>query len=140
MGGFLGISARRQFTDVMQWRGVGYSRLAAGTGPMGSWVAEAELWAVPAGATEPQLLVRDRFSASLISGGTAILEHAWTWWWPEQGAEQTDTNDDDWTDDSPGNVAGAATVAGDPFAYDALYLMAFAPADTFKLGVASDCP
>ncbi len=139
MGGYLGFAARKRLTDVVQWRGVGYVRLDAGTGPQSAWAAEAELWAIPAGTTEPQLLVRDRFSATLVSGGVAIVDHAWTWWWPEQGIEEIDSSDDPWVDQTPGNVAGAATIGGDVFAYDAVHMMAFAADRSFKLGVASDC-
>jgi hypothetical protein len=140
MGGFLGIAAPTRLTDVEQWRGVGWVRLDAGTGPQGAWVAEAELWAIPAEASEPQLLVRDRFSATLISGGNAVVEHAWTWWWPQQGIEEVDVDNGGWTDETPGNMAGAATIDGDLFAYDAAHMMAFATDRAFKLGVVSDCP
>lgn len=140
MGGYLGLAARKRLTDVVQWRGVGYVRLDAGTGPQSAWAAEAELWAIPTGATEPQLLVRDRFSATLVSGGFAIVDHAWTWWWPEQGLEEVDSSDDSWADETPGNVAGAATIGGKTFAYDAAHMMAFEADRSFKLGVISDCP
>jgi hypothetical protein len=140
MGGFLGISARKWFTDVMTWRGVGYVRLDAGGGPQGAWAGEAELWAIPAGASEPQLLVRDRYSATLVTGAIANVEHAWTWWWPEQGLEERDASAGEWSDLTPGNVAGAVTIAGDMLAYDAVHLMSFASDRAFKLGVVSDCP
>jgi hypothetical protein len=139
MGGYLGFAARKRFTDVVQWRGAGYVRLDAGTGPQSAWANEAELWAVPAGATEPQLLVRDRFSATLVSGGIAIVDHAWTWWWPEQGIQEVDSSDDPWVDETPGNVAGAASIGDDTFAYDAVHMMAFEADRSFKLGVVSDC-
>jgi hypothetical protein len=140
MGGFLGISARKRFTDVMTWRGVGYVRVDAGSGPQGQWIGEAELWGVPAGASEPQLLVRDRYSANLLAGGAALVDHSWTWWWPEQGLEETDAAEGDWIDQTPGNVAGAVVVDGDTLAYDATQLMSFEADRAFKLGVVSDCP
>jgi len=140
MGGYLGISARRQWTDVLQWRGVGYARLDATSGPTGQWAAEAELWAIPQGEVAAQLLVRDRYEATIVAGGTALVDHGWTWWWPAQGAPEQESESGTWSDDTPGNTAGAATIAGDPFAYDALHLMAFASDRTFKLGVVSDCP
>ena len=140
MGGYLGISARKRFTDVMSWRGVGYVRLDAGSGPQGAWVGEAELWAIPAGASEPQLLVRDRYSATLVSGGAASVDHAWTWWWPEQGLEEIEDGEGEWIDETPGNVAGAVTIDGDMLAYDATHLMSFTSDRAFKLGVVSDCP
>jgi hypothetical protein len=138
MGGYLGISAPAELTAVADWSGRGYLRLDAGSGGGGNWGAEAELWAVPPGESGPLLIARDRFDAHLGSGD-AQLVHGRTWWWPQQLARPDDAAAGPWSDDTPGNVAGAATVLGVMHAYDAVGLLSFAADRSFKLGITSDC-
>jgi hypothetical protein len=138
MGGFLGISAPAGLTATGDWAGRGYVRLEGSTGASGSWGAEAELWAVPPGELGPVLVARDRFDAEL-GGGPAQLTHGRTWWWPQQLARPDAHESGPWSDDTPGNVAGAATVLGVMHAYDATGLISFTAQRSFKLGVSSDC-
>lgn len=141
MGGYLGIAGPDHLLAISDWQGRSYDRIDAGTGPGGAWVAEAELWAEVEGELEPQLIVRDRFSASLTDPNTATLTMERSWWWPADGPDvdtPIETNGS-WVDETPGYTAGAATVNGGSFAYDALHLMSFASEQSFRLGVSSDC-
>lgn len=139
MGGYLGLSAPQHFTAIHDWQGRGYVRLEAGSGATANWAAESELWAMPPGESGPMLIVRDHFDAHLGSNGNAQLVRAQTWWYPEQSGRPDDHDAGPWSDDTPGNVAGAATVIGVAHAYDAAGLLSFTADRSFKLGVASDC-
>lgn len=139
MGGYLGLSAPAGLLAIDDWSGRGYVRISVGVGALSDWAAEAELWAMPDGEPGPLLVARDRFEAHLGSSGVAQLLHARTWWYPEQSAAPDDSEVGPWSDDTPGNTAGAATVVGVGHAYDAGGLLTFTPSRSFKLGVASDC-
>lgn len=141
MGGYLGLAAPRDLVAIAPWQGHGYSRLDATMGPTGAWAGESELWATPPDAALPVLVVRDRFDAQVPETATALLVHGRTWWWPdgpsEDAAEQVNAP---WSDQTPGNLAGAATIAGVLHAYDALGLISFVADRSFKLGAAPPCP
>lgn len=141
MGGFLGVAGAATLTHVRNWQGRTFDRIAAGMGPQGSWVAEAELWALVPGELAPALIVRDRSSAELDAAGGATLTVARTWWYPgdEPVAEAPVVTNGAWVDNSPGLVAGAATVVGDSYAYDALHMFTFESSRSLRLGVVSDC-
>lgn len=139
MGGFLAFAAPSTLTDVRSYQGMGYVRLDASSGAGGTWASESELWAVPAGESRGVLVVRDRYDATLGSG-PARVQHTRTWWWPDGPTGEPDASASlPWSDDTPGNVAGAASIGGEPYAYDATGLFAFAGDRSFKLGVSSDC-
>jgi hypothetical protein len=142
MGGFLGLAGPRRLTEVHDWTGRSYDRIDAGTGPQGRWIGESELWALVAGETEPQLVVRERFSADLPGDAGATLTRERSWWWPGPDAanDEPQVGIGGWADQTPGNVAGAATVVGVTHAYDAVHMFSFLPDESLKLGVASDCP
>lgn len=140
MGGFLAFAAPSSLTETLAYAGLGYVRLDASSGAGGLWASESELWAVPAGQTQGVLVVRDRYDATL-SSGPARLREGRTWWWPTGPDPDAGTSSAvPWSDDTPGNAAGAATVGGEPYAYDSTGLFAFAGDRSFKVGVSSDCP
>jgi hypothetical protein len=140
MGGFLGMSAPEGMVDMAPWRGRGYSRIDASAGANGNWAAESELWATPPGDDTPVLVVRERFDAHVLDTSTATLVAARTWWYPEgPSADEPEQDGGPWSDQTPGNIAGAATIVGVPHAYDAAGLISFSADRTFKLGVAAPC-
>jgi hypothetical protein len=142
LGDALGLAAPPGFRSDGAWAGRGYGRVAAGQGPEGEWVTESELWGVPSGQRLATLIVRDRYEASLASGGAALLRAQSTYWYPGPDAspraptEQSGT----WVDTTPGNSAGAATVVGQPHAYDARSLIPFASGPTLRRAAATGCP
>ncbi len=141
MGGFLGLSAPEDMVDMAPWRGRGYSRIDASVGANGNWAAESELWATPPDEDAPVLVVRERFDAHVLDTNTATIVAARTWWYPEgPSADEPEQDGGPWSDDTPGNVAGAATIVGVPHAYDAAGLISFAADRSFKLGVVAPCP
>lgn len=141
MGGYLGLAGPQGLVGVAPWQGRSYARLDATVGATGVWAAESELWATPPGDPSPTLVVRDRFDAQTPEASTALVVHGRTWWWPEGPAPDADQQTNGpWSDDTPGNVAGAATIVGVLHAYDAVGLISFVGDRSFKLGVSSPCP
>ncbi len=141
MGGYLGVSGPRDLTAIAPWYGRGYARLDAGTGVVGSWVAESELWATPAGEDTPALIVRDRFDAHVPATSQAQLASRQMWWWPEGPVPAGDESESGpWIDETPGNIAGAASIVGVRHAYDALGLISFVADRSFVLGAPAPCP
>ncbi len=140
MGGFLGLSAPQDLVAMTPWHGRGYSRLDASAGANGNWAAESELWATPPGDDAPVLVVRERFDAHVLDSNIATLVAARTWWYPQgPSADEPAQDAGPWSDDTPGNAAGAATIVGVPHAYDAVGLISFAGDRSFKLGVVAPC-
>jgi len=140
MGGFLGLAAPEGMVDMAPWEGRSYSRLDVSSGVNGNWAAESELWATPPGDDAPVLVVRERFDAHVPDTSTATLVDTRTWWYPEgPNADEPAQDIGPWSDDTPGNVAGAATIVGVAHAYDGVGLITFSGDRTFKLGVAAPC-
>ncbi|MBX7077602.1 MAG: hypothetical protein K1X88_00360 [Nannocystaceae bacterium] len=140
MGGFLGLAAPEGMVAFAPWQGRAYVRLDATVGATGNWAAETELWAIPPDEASPALIVRDRYDATLSGTAPAVQVRGRTWWWPDAGAaEPDDAHSGPWSDDTPGNTAGAATILGAPYAYDAAGLFSFAADRSFKLGVTGPC-
>ncbi len=141
MGGYLGLAGPRDLIAMAAWEGRAYSRLDVSAGVNGVWAAESELWATPPGEQVPALVVRDRFDATVPQTSVAVLAHSRSWWWPEGPvAAQDEQSNGPWTDDTPGNLAGAATILGVLHAYDGVGLLSFVGDRSFKLGVPSPCP
>jgi len=117
----------------------------------GTWVAEAELLAIPEGESSPFVIVRDRYEAYLdppfpdTSEGTGTRQRIQIYYWPEPPVMTPPIYEGgNWQDLNPGQSAGAALVNGnETHAYGPSYgspqLMSWTPETSFKLGVASDC-
>ncbi len=139
MGGYLGLAAPERMTAIAPWSGRAYVRLDGGSGGAGAWAAESELWAIPDGESSPTLLVRDRYDATLSGSAPASLSLTRTWWWPATVADAPVVQFGPWSDDTPGNTAGAATVLSILHAYDPTGLFTFTADRSFKLAAASPC-
>jgi hypothetical protein len=117
----------------------------------GTWVAEAELLAIPEGESSPFVIVRDRYEAYLdppfpgTAEGTGTRQRIQIYYWPEPPEMTAPLYEGgNWQDLNPGQSAGAALVNGNEThaygpSYGALQMMSWTPETSFKLGVSSDC-
>lgn len=141
MGGYLGFAAPPDLTSVIPWSGRAYSRLDASAGPVGSWAAEAELWATPPDEASPALIVRERREADVAPTAMAHVAGSRTWWWPDgPSPDDGDEITAPWLDETPGNVAGAAVIADVRHAYDGVGMITFTDETALVLTASSPCP
>jgi hypothetical protein len=149
---YLAFSAPQRLTELGPYTGASYVRLdQQGIYLGGTWHGESELFAIPSGATEPVVVVRDVAEAFLDPEsaptdpqGTGVRAVTTTYFPIPQG--DTTYAGANWTclDGCPA-LAGTTLVDGSnlytygPYGgYE--HLMTFADGRTFKRGVAGNCP
>jgi hypothetical protein len=152
LGEYLAFAAPPGITAQAAYAGRSYLLIEDGGEALaGTWVAEAELHAIPDGESSPFVIVRDRYEAYLdapfpgTSEGTGARQRIQTYYYPEP-PQMTDPiyEGGNWQDLNPGQSAGAALVDGNEQhaygpSYGATQLMSWTAETSFRLGVASDC-
>ena len=138
-GTALGIAAPAGLTTSFPWEGLGLLRQTPTSGPEGIWATESQLEALVPGEPSSVVIARDRYSLELRADGTGVATLARSYHWPTTFNEPAVHWDAAWVDGTPGNVAGAVTIGGRAFAYDALRLLSFGQWDAFRSDPPGSC-
>lgn len=152
LGEYMAFAAPPGITAVEPYAGRSYLQIEDGGDALaGTWVAEAELHAIPQGEVSPAVIVRDRYEAYLdppfpdTSEGTGERARIQIYYYADPPLMTPAIYEGgNWQDLNPGQSAGAALVNGNEThaygpSYGALQLMSWTAETSFRLGVASDC-
>ena len=139
VNGVMGLAGDEALAGVRAWEGRSYARVGSGTGPGGSWMAQAELWGLIRGEPEPRLIVSDTHQAELAAGGAATLTIHRAWSYPDAVDDPPNVGNGTWVDHHPGYAAGAVTISGTVHAYSPETLVTWDNARGLKLGVLPPC-
>ena len=133
--GHIAITAPAAMRIAAPWGSLGYTRTVGGTTAEDVWVAESELWAIPPGKSQAELVARDRHELAIADGDAwHVIYHLWF----EDGEQIADPTEYYLESYSDGGL-GYVTVDGEDYVYVGSSMASWEPGDNFQKNAPGAC-